>query len=787
MSRPQHFLNQLLALDYNCRNTSIKQDDVEDYDDDGLDADGSSVDDVGSEDFFADEVDENTSHLDDPTTCSSGVFNSETESTVFARPSSVSSSSIENGIASFINLPLAIPFFWCPKSDPLQPQQTEEKILSNADIVLCAHYICDDFLIQDVFEKMSLCQLAVPIIVPFDGNLTFQLWAARTIKKQWNQSAEKGLKKVQEGTIARQKLSYISFCRIGKTKISKSKLANSFLSSAQGGTEHSFFIHRDIDSKAELTEGTLEVHWYCPEGRDKEKLCDVTGLYNLRGDARDNIKQFDFLSQVSSVIVILMDNFSLNEKEKEILTKVTDCHIIYVIFNHGTVKANKQMTKLFANKMNSTDLCNALCKIIIKNTAKKLSLEEHAAFAEKLLMKVDETENVTCQQAKKVAKDFVNKLKKIPFEKLKENVVPLQGKHWKEWAKLDKEESRQQNIGVTDVQTYSSSLRDKKKRERIEQVKQGASSEMKEFIEYVANRSICKYFLQWCQMELNEISEQLLPPLMEDYNKSRNELSLLNKTLEDLVRGEMATTRPNKADIEKAVESESLRLKDLSLRFSMASFGIEHLFREFSQLYEGHEETSQTRRQPFSYLPMLMAELFLMGYPLEIMDGDTSHVPLTWVTNVFKEFRKLLDKNPVVYVLSVLGIQSSGKSTLLNTIFGSKFAVASGRCTRGVFLQLLPVCPNFRQILNCDYFIIMDSEGLRSPELSGSVRHDNEIATLVACLANTTVINFWGQTFSKDMDDIMQIVAHAYIRMKEVKIKSSFHLIFAGVNFTNIL
>jgi len=75
----------------------------------------------------------------------------------------------------------------------------------------------------------------------------------------------------------------------------------------------------------------------------------------------------------------------------------------------------------------------------------------------------------------------------------------------------------------------------------------------------------------------------------------------------------------------------------------------------------------------------------------------------------------------------------------------------------------------------------MDSEGLRSPELAGSFRHDNEIATLVACLANTTIVNFWGQTFSKEMADIMQIIAHAYIRMKEVDIKSSFHLIFAGV------
>jgi hypothetical protein len=43
-----------------------------------------------------------------------------------------------------------------------------------------------------------------------------------------------------------------------------------------------------------------------------------------------------------------------------------------------------------------------------------------------------------------------------------------------------------------------------------------------------------------------------------------------------------------------------------------------------------------------------------------------------------------------IFVLSVLGIQSSGKSTLLNTMFGLQFAVSAGRCTRGVFIQLIP-------------------------------------------------------------------------------------------------
>ncbi len=114
----------------------------------------------------------------------------------------------------------------------------------------------------------------------------------------------------------------------------------------------------------------------------------------------------------------------------------------------------------------------------------------------------------------------------------------------------------------------------------------------------------------------------------------------------------------------------------------MASFGIEHIFREFSQIYESCEKHQKNRTAKI--LPRLMAELFLMGQPLEIMDGDTSHIPLNWVMAVLSELKKLLGSATRVFVLSILGIQSSGKSTLLNTLFGSKFAVSSGRCTKGV-------------------------------------------------------------------------------------------------------
>jgi hypothetical protein len=161
--------------------------------------------------------------------------------------------------------------------------------LSNADVILCTLSACDPFLIQDVFEKMSLCQLAVPVIAQFDEDLIFHLWASRTIQKQWKSSEkESGRKKVQEGVAARVKLATISFCRIGEIKLSKSKLANSFLSTAHGSSEHPFFIHRDIDRESTLAKGSVEAIWHCPDGGPKSKLSDISCIYNLRGDVTDH-------------------------------------------------------------------------------------------------------------------------------------------------------------------------------------------------------------------------------------------------------------------------------------------------------------------------------------------------------------------------------------------------------------------------------------------------------------------------------------------------------------------
>lgn len=50
-------------------------------------------------------------------------------------------------------------------------------------------------------------------------------------------------------------------------------------------------------------------------------------------------------------------------------------------------------------------------------------------------------------------------------------------------------------------------------------------------------------------------------------------------------------------------------------------------------------------------------------------------------------------------------------------MFGVQFAVSSGRCMRAAFMLLIAVSEEFRSELQCDYILVIDTEGLKSLEL----------------------------------------------------------------------
>ena len=213
------------------------------------------------------------------------------------------------------------------------------------------------------------------------------------------------------------------------------------------------------------------------------------------------------------------------------------------------------------------------------------------------------------------------------------------------------------------------------------------------------NLLVREYFVRWLKLGLDELSREELPQLYASYGE-------LMKQVHE------AKTPEAKATINS-------QLDQLDQQISAQSFGMEHLLREMGQIYSAVMEGCKSKKQDFpelKQLPKVAADLLLSGYPVEILDGDVGSVPIIWIEAVLKESNQILltqqeQKGLQIFVLSAMGIQSSGKSTLLNTMFGLQFAVSAGRCTKGVYLQPVKLEQKLREKFNIDYIFVVDTEG----------------------------------------------------------------------------
>ncbi|CAF1348090.1 unnamed protein product, partial [Didymodactylos carnosus] len=87
-------------------------------------------------------------------------------------------------------------------------------------------------------------------------------------------------------------------------------------------------------------------------------------------------------------------------------------------------------------------------------------------------------------------------------------------------------------------------------------------------------------------------------------------------------------------------------------------------------------------------------------------------------------------------LMTVIGEQSSAKSSLLNSTFGCNFRVSAGRCTIGMYLSIVL----WKQLT----IIILDTEGLLSLEEAGSI-FDNQMVSMATLSSQLVLLNTKGE------------------------------------------
>uniref|UniRef100_A0A4W2GBK6 Interferon-induced very large GTPase 1-like n=1 Tax=Bos indicus x Bos taurus TaxID=30522 RepID=A0A4W2GBK6_BOBOX len=637
------------------------------------------------------------------------------------------------------------------------------------DIQMAILHCADDFARQYILDKLSMCQFALPLLIPNPCNaqIEFSLWSLSQIRRSWQQvgiSIKEEKDNYTNQQMCRVSAPIVSFIRVGTGfSASKSQIMNCLLNERK----HDVFFHRHCKGSNRdslLMGGVVEVAWFCPGGEEQDRFDNCLTFTNLHGDAKEYEKQLAFLKEVSSIIVVLMSTSDDNKGNQKIVRDMCQSSkpLIFLLDDKGKITVNKSgsRVKIGIRNRNEAELIGELTTTIrrllqLSNTA--LSLENCAHIASKQGMLIDEDQR-DCKEAKEKAENLMTLLGEMEIPQVKENLLPLQGKLWQLWCTKDKELYHLREKGNRSIEQHKSETETEKQKIRHKQLRKAfpLNALMRSVLEILQNHSETHtklYFLQW----LNVALDNLTAGYLENLNEKKK--ALVQKEKQE------APKSSSLKDWQNEIETISREINDCTL-------GIEHILREVGQIYEALEEASPMKDTQFLSLPHIAADLMISGVPIELMDGNVSYVPLRWVAAVFDKLSEKLG-NKRLFVLSVLGLQSSGKSTLLNALFGLQFTVSAGRCTRGAYMQLLKVEETFTVELGFDFVLVVDTEGLRAPELSNkSQNHDNELATFVIGLANLTLINIFGENPS-EIQDILQIVVQAFLRMKQVKISPS--------------
>ncbi|XP_067282781.1 interferon-induced very large GTPase 1-like [Pseudorasbora parva] len=626
------------------------------------------------------------------------------------------------------------------------------------DVQMAVFHCADGFLKQLMVTKLSQCQYALPLLVPdpVTQQIEFPLWTFRQINKSWKMRNTNNKIISQTQPIYKAETPMVSFFRFGSVSSSKSQLMNSLINE-----KHNTFFHRNCPGSSRtrvLMDGVVEIAWFCPSGKNTDKFTDCVAFCNLHGDAGDHEKQLQILTEMASVNVVLLPQLDKNDKSMIKLHQLyKDSKPLICLFTEddSALKVMKKKYRIGLKDRNQSEVSEEIRRAIndcLSESSSTFRLEDVSKHSD---IKVDEEGDDDCRRGREAAQQMMSLLGKKHLTEIKESFLPHQGKLWHQWSQKNKELHQPEG---DEIEMDISRKQTEMKRIREQQYESDISEFMKFFIKKMNSDAEYEkiYFIKWLKILLDEYISADFSDLHHKYEETWSMVLKLKERRE-----------PDKLTAKQA------ELERISEDLEAATFGLEHIMREIGQIFESCSSVKKNKKDlqfDFSSLPSLAAEMMISGFPLELMDGDAAHVPLVWISAVLDQLiQKLGDQR--VFVLSVLGLQSSGKSTMLNAMFGLQFAVSAGRCTRGAFMQLVRLSEEMKTQMNFDYILVVDTEGLHALELSGrSTRHhDHELATFVVGLANLTLINIFGENPS-EMQDIFQIVVQALQRMKKVKL-----------------
>ncbi|CAD8195879.1 unnamed protein product [Paramecium octaurelia] len=225
---------------------------------------------------------------------------------------------------------------------------------------------------------------------------------------------------------------------------------------------------------------------------------------------------------------------------------------------------------------------------------------------------------------------------------------------------------------------------------------------------------------------LFELDNQYIGYIMtvEKITKFNNILQLENDTQIKQVK------EINKLNGNKETDKQ---IKTLENNKKLQNISIELIWREIINGYPHFDQ---------NYLDIIV-QLLQRGEPFEFLNGDDLTINFQFLKQLGEKLIKNKEQNKIL-IISILGPQSSGKSTLLNKMFGCHFLTSVGRCTKGMYLQLLKISHKEQFDNLYDYILLLDSEGLQNPDQQDCV-FDKRLALFIVSISDIIIFNVKGE------------------------------------------
>ncbi|CAI2191460.1 19664_t:CDS:1, partial [Funneliformis geosporum] len=605
-------------------------------------------------------------------------------------------------------------------------QDEKKNKLSRFDCIASLLASAECTVAQDIFRTLSQFPITFPLIMPeLDRGKRFKvmlpLFTGPVIK--WETSPGT----IIENHLFNDPFKLIVAIRIGtnsqgKSSILNQLMASNFMFSSCSEPRAEYGVPHMISGSVEftwLTQETCEVGLWNDvfENYYKGGAKEIVLLANLHGDALDYPDQIKYLIQFSSsFLVFLMPGCTENQID-EFEAIVDPKKVIYGCVNHRKFPDKKKYT--IDIKSLTKDKTLKKVRMMFKEA---LSFDTSFFNAEELRLgrSLQLTEGIELTESQLLI-DFV---KEKTCRHIKLEVMQLQRK--------------QLNDGMQILQN---------------------NVELQLLVRLYLN--ILKLPLSKRRRALAHLEREVSRLSMIESSKARNQAVLKR---EELRKSSLVNRNQEN---EKRIREE---IAQLWVEVDNMSLGMEHFFRELGQFYKVYSVNDPNNEIRLN-LPEYYAELLISGHTIELLDGDAGTISEAWFSAICGHINKKFP-DLRVFVISILGLQSSGKSTLLNALFACRFAVSVGRCTRGLFMRLLFLEKDLSDQLNIDAIILIDTEGLGAPEKMDdpdSEKKDRILATFAMGVSNLTILNVLGESM-RDLTEILQIAIVTMARLEKAGI-----------------